>query len=540
MDKVLYFYCFLLFSEAVADTGFLRIAANSAQDIVELCAGFNPYFRSFPPKNKHLPLSQWHQVVDAYPGEGCEDSRQNYSKKYVFLKRGNCTFAEKALHVKKAGGLGVVIVSDSGLLTPGLDPNRTDVNFTVMLISAESYNTLRNFQQKHGIDDVRVLEYAPHAGFVLDPNIMIIWCIAVFALAYGSWLQGSLHQKSILTGKTRTSKSGSSGEASVGNADQDVTGIGMNLQIVIVFLCASSVSILLLYFFYDYLVYFIIACFCLVSSFALFELIYFKVKGHHCFRIYRIFILKYRPPIFGIFLFLLCVGVSLVWFVFRKTAWAWILQDLMGFSFCIFLIKLIRLPNFKISVVLLLLFFAYDIFYVFITPLFTKNKVSVMEQIALGGQNKSKEELPLLFKVPKFVPSPTAKCDNSKDYSYLGYGDIVLPGFHVGLCAAWDIMLNTRSDRTRYTYYIAAVIGYSIGLIMAFVAVILMRTGQPALLYLVPCCLISTLLVALKRNQLRYIWSGETSEVCPNTSACGNMEESHSLIDMQRNGRNLD
>ena len=64
--------------------------------------------------------------------------------------------------------------------------------------------------------------------------------------------------------------------------------------------------------------------------------------------------------------------------------YAWALQDFLGICFCISLIKLIKLPNLKISTILLIALLIYDIFFVFITPLFSARGKSVMVEVATG------------------------------------------------------------------------------------------------------------------------------------------------------------
>ena len=64
-------------------------------------------------------------------------------------------------------------------------------------------------------------------------------------------------------------------------------------------------------------------------------------------------------------------------------SYAWVLQDILGIAFCISLIRNIRLPNLKVCTILLVLLLIYDIFFVFITPLFSAGK-SVMVEVATG------------------------------------------------------------------------------------------------------------------------------------------------------------
>lgn len=49
---------------------------------------------------------------------------------------------------------------------------------------------------------------------------------------------------------------------------------------------------------------------------------------------------------------------------------------------------------------------------------------------------------------------------------------------------------------------------YGLGLLVTFVALVLMQRGQPALLYLVPCTLLTSCTVALWRRELGAFWTG--------------------------------
>lgn len=55
-----------------------------------------------------------------------------------------------------------------------------------------------------------------------------------------------------------------------------------------------------------------------------------------------------------------------------------------------------------------------------------------------------------------------------------------------------------------YSFFAA----YLLGLVLAFVALSIMKIGQPALLYLVPCVLLSTIIPACIRGELKVMWTG--------------------------------
>lgn len=86
------------------------------------------------------------------------------------------------------------------------------------------------------------------------------------------------------------------------------------------------------------------------------------------------------------------------------------------------------------------------------------------------------------------------------------------------VCRVWHICLPT----TRLSS-VCVLAAYGIGLLITFVALAVMQKGQPALLYLVPCTLLTSLTVALCRRELPQFWTGSgfvvnTSLIWPPTA----------------------
>lgn len=80
---------------------------------------------------------------------------------------------------------------------------------------------------------------------------------------------------------------------------------------------------------------------------------------------------------------LIAISLAIVWFVFRHSDWAWVLQNIFSAALaCIFLVT-VRISSLKIATVILFGFFVYDIFMVFITPSFG-NGESIMVEVATG------------------------------------------------------------------------------------------------------------------------------------------------------------
>ncbi|KAM9102353.1 signal peptide peptidase-like 2B isoform 2-T2 [Sarcophilus harrisii] len=125
-----------------------------------------------------------------------------------------------------------------------------------------------------------------------------------------------------------------------------------------------------------------------------------------------------------------------------------------------------------------------------------------MVEVAAGpSDSTTHEKLPMVLKVPRLNSSPLALCD--RPFSLLGFGDILVPGLLVAYCHRFDIQV--QSSRI---YFVACTIAYGIGLLITFVALAWMQRGQPALLYLVPCTVITSFVIALWRKELRMFWTG--------------------------------
>ncbi|KAL7466917.1 hypothetical protein ACHAXS_007190 [Conticribra weissflogii] len=266
------------------------------------------------------------------------------------------------------------------------------------------------------------------------------------------------------------------------------------------------------------------------------------------------------------------MGIAWIYIGFNRvdplsSNYFWIVQNIMGVCYCILILGLIHINTIMVATVLLVLIFFYDIFYVFLTPYLFGT--SVMIDVATGEGSAvdadhcekypfdkacmgSQAPLPMLLAVPWTN-------DFRGGTSMIGLGDIIFPGLLISFAARFDSAkeLVKRCSRTttarngamnedeaaridtlgevppsssstssslspsRYHHHIGRirkalfhgyfgplVIAYAIGLILAYVAVWTTGRGQPALLYLVPCCLGTMLLLGWKKKQLSELWAG--------------------------------
>ena len=132
--------------------------------------------------------------------------------------------------------------------------------------------------------------------------------------------------------------------------------------------------------------------------------------------------------------------------------------------------------------------------------------------------------LPMLLAIPRLF-------DYRGGSSLLGLGDIVLPGLLLSFAARLDAAKEVLSlrrrrgsegrgsapssetnpqDATPYSncYFLPMVVAYAVGLAMANAAVYIMRMGQPALLYLVPCCLGTMAAIGTRKREIQQLWDG--------------------------------
>lgn len=73
-------------------------------------------------------------------------------------------------------------------------------------------------------------------------------------------------------------------------------------------------------------------------------------------------------------------------------------------------------------------------------------------------------------------------------------------------------MMKAARSETK-TFFNGAMIGYFIAILTTVAIMIYFDHGQPALLYLVPGCLLSVLVNAARKGQLKTIWEFDEANV---------------------------
>lgn len=110
----------------------------------------------------------------------------------------------------------------------------------------------------------------------------------------------------------------------------------------------------------------------------------------------------------------------------------------------------------------------------------------------------------MLLTIPAFRLSPAV------GPVILGFGDVLLPGLLGVYTRTFDLYHNTSWQAS---YFWPNVLGYVVGLLLTYLALwfeIGGSQGQPALLYLIPCTLGVTLVLAASRRQFTMMCSDDT------------------------------
>eukprot|EP00804_Cyclotella_cryptica_P005295 CCRYP_015783-RA/>CCRYP_015783-RA protein AED:0.03 eAED:0.03 QI:115/1/1/1/1/1/2/109/402 len=201
----------------------------------------------------------------------------------------------------------------------------------------------------------------------------------------------------------------------------------------------------------------------------------------------------------NIFAFLGSVAFCVAYFQSKH----WTMNNVLGICFCLQGIERFSLGTYKIGAILLVGLFFYDIFWVFGTD------VMVTVAKSLDGPIK------ILF--PRsIVPDPVS---GKLEMSLLGLGDIVIPGFFLALLLRFDahnanvpyFPTNVHAQFPK-PYFHSALLGYVIGLGVTLYVMIVFEAAQPALLYLVPACLGSSLLCAFVKGGMKELFAYSEEE----------------------------
>lgn len=432
----------------------------------------------------------------------------------VMLRRGTCTFQQKLLRAQEAGALGMLVAGDAEVPLLMGSGNSSDVTrsatFAVGVTRSVGELILNATLAKNAsTGSLIIVVEAYHAPYVWTSMGCLILLGTSLVVAGACFSTSDLKY-----GPVVWQSSSSTSRAVSAPHPEDVVEI--DGYATIGFVVFGSCMLVFLFYFMWMAIYFIIFAFCF--------------GGFHCvWQIGSFFLQRISPPLgrqLSIpFLRDDCVELTrsdllasipallvvMAWLIYRNSEIGWVFQDVIGAAFLCTLQRTVRLPDMRVATVLLSAMFCFDIFWVFISPLFFtapssgapsgqhgsqhQHPTSVMIRVAEGGGTGQK--IPMLLRMPVIG-------DQLGNEMMLGFGDIALPGLLITFLLRQDLM-SKRS--TLNGFFLPAVVGYACGLALTFWMLSVLQMGQPALLYLVPGTLGTTLLLAACRGQLGNLWN---------------------------------
>ncbi|CAF2835419.1 unnamed protein product [Rotaria sp. Silwood2] len=548
----------------------------------------------------------WHIPYIASPSvNACNATNLEYSlprafplKTILILYEHQCKMTEHAWNVEKKFGqnISLMILTNRTNTHYELTYNTTamPVSIPVLIFVQNDFNNINKTYKN--ISNIEIsIKNSPDMQQKFRPAILLMFLLVLFILLCGNFWAADEFMRKIRNQNMDThSESSNVNVTPISNDFQDLTSnntsqdvaiqkenkdtliehnaprntepaiIYMPYCIIALILCFAVGWLLLIYYFPKVMIYILQVLFCIGAFSSLTSCLdrvsYFAPILRH----YRIPCRTFHKPckcklgplnVFTLCAMIVSLLLIIIWYIYRQADWAWVLQDILGAAVCITVISVYRLGNMRVITLILLVFFFYDIFFVFITPyipffqpsnpkttttttstttiitttttiltttatsilsngslnihtmgIYRKvaRNPSVMEQVALGIGTDG-EVVPLLFALPMFIPESEIDPCVTIRKSMLGFGDVILPGILLTFCKIFDIAIGNRWP----TYYIQSIISYFVGLSITHVALYLMKTAQPALLYLVPCILLSTILTGLCRGELKELYTGK-------------------------------
>ena len=200
---------------------------------------------------------------------------------------------------------------------------------------------------------------------------------------------------------------------------------------------------------------------------------------------------RFSLQIYQLIINIISLSITIIYWFTKH----WIINNILVGFLSYSIISVYHIKNFRICLIFLFITLLYDVFWVYISPLFFKGE-NIMVYAA------SKINLPIKLQIPKFLNEkhPLNNC------IVLGLGDIAIPGFTLKFLKRFDFLKNTNC------YYKLGIIMYSIALFTSALINFLFNYPQPVLLYMCPFLGISILILSYKRNEINDILYSEKVE----------------------------
>jgi len=445
------------------------------------------------------------RLVLADPYDSCTTLREKLTGEAALVHRGNCTFTTKAKFVQAAGAVAILVINDrEELYKMVCAPNDTasEIKIPAVMLPKTAGASFQRRLKEGG--SVGVVIYSPDRPLV-DIAEVFLWLMAVGTILCASfWSAWSAREACNEYCKSLKDDP----DAFVIEEDSGDKGVvDISTTSAILFVVIASCFLILIYKFMSlWFLELLVVIFCIGGVEGL-QTCLVALLSRWLTRARRLYVhIPFCGAVSALTLAVLpfCITFAVVWAVYRRNSFAWIGQDILGITLIITVLQIVRLPNVKVSAVLLGCAFLYDIFWVFVSPKLFHESVMI---VVARGDRSGEDGIPMLLKIPRLY-------DPWGGYSIIGFGDILLPGLLIAFALRYDW---AAKKTLQGGYFLWSMIGYGFGLFITYVALNLMDgNGQPALLYIVPCTLGTVITLGWLRGELSNLWSeGEPRMPCP-------------------------
>lgn len=230
--------------------------------------------------------------------------------------------------------------------------------------------------------------------------------------------------------------------------------------------------------------------------------------------------LSWRTP--SLFLFPLAVVPSAIYSFSTADRKPVLMTDILSLSFSHNALSLLKIDSFQTGAILLSGLFFYDIWWVFGTEVMVKVATTL--------------DVPIKLLWPKSL-----MFSDARGFTMLGLGDVVIPGTFVAFALRYDYhraLQSKASPRCSFAkpYFYSTLTAYFLGLVTTMSVMHGFGKAQPALLYLSPACILSFVVTAIIRGELREAWKWSDEPDSARTEAAVEKKSSNSSAELDSAG----
>ncbi|CAG0923378.1 unnamed protein product, partial [Notodromas monacha] len=210
---------------------------------------------------------------DDWNGCSKSDDLDLKGKVVILNDAADCSLDDRIEVLEAMDAKGLVLITSNGSV-PEIHSNKSGTKITLMAISSQSLKAIEGMGST-----LEVNAFSPTHGF--DPSLLVVFTLAVFCVAVGAYWSGHYRHKlySRLRGRPEDSASTSGAEKSQNavkaskaqHKTEEAVSIDLTPLTVFMLVLAMCGMLVLLYYFYSYIIYIILALYGIASSYGLSE-----------------------------------------------------------------------------------------------------------------------------------------------------------------------------------------------------------------------------------------------------------------------------